>query len=120
MASCVKIDRRAHLVNSRAYALNGGIDLDEAYVLAHEGGQWSVYYSERGIPSGLRIFATEEAACADLLHRVISDRQPVSTRAPMRRAPMRATSPGASSGCKGLRYCRMGKHSTTSGTNYVG
>ncbi len=39
-------------VNPRAYALDGGTDLDEAYVLAHEGGQWSVYYSERGIRSG--------------------------------------------------------------------
>jgi hypothetical protein len=45
----------------------------ECYVLDQRGGEWIVYYSERGAESGLRSFESEDLACrylADLLWKV--------------------------------------------------
>ena len=53
-----------------AYSLDGGHP-SEAFVLSHEGSSWSVYYSERGLETSKRSFATEEQAC-DELWRLLS------------------------------------------------
>jgi len=45
------------------YCLDGGLP-SEKLVLAHEHPQeWSVYYSERGVKTGERIFMSESSAC---------------------------------------------------------
>jgi len=48
------------------YDLEGGL-LPERLTLANEVGRWCVYYSERGLQSGKRYFATESDACEHLL-----------------------------------------------------
>ena len=54
---------------SDTYCLNGGLP-NEAYCIEHEAdGRWSVYYSERGLKTGLMTFDTEKAAC-EYLFRV--------------------------------------------------
>jgi hypothetical protein len=53
------------------YSLDGGLP-NEAYCLAEEKRFWEVYYSERGIKSGLRRFKTEEQAC-DTFYELIRD-----------------------------------------------
>jgi len=52
-----------------AYDLEGGL-LPERLTLAQEAGQWCVYYSEHGIRSGKKYFATEDEACEDLLNQI--------------------------------------------------
>ncbi len=60
-------------VNPVAYSLDGGLP-DERYVLSQEpGGQWGVYYSERGEKTGLRIFDSESNACSYFFELVIAD-----------------------------------------------
>ena len=52
-----------------AYDLNGGRDTEEL-VLSHTPGAdwpWAVYYSERGLQTGRREFATEGEACVFML-----------------------------------------------------
>lgn len=44
------------------YSLNGRLP-NEAYCLDKRNNIWEVYYSERGIKSGLRQFKSEEKAC---------------------------------------------------------
>ena len=55
-----------------AYALNGGHP-SEAYVLDREGGRWIVYYSERGLRTGLESFIDEADACRHLLALLRND-----------------------------------------------
>jgi len=53
------------------YSLTGGHPA-ECYVLDHRGYERVVYYSERGLESGLRSFPSEDLACrhlADLLQK---------------------------------------------------
>jgi hypothetical protein len=45
-----------------SYSLEGGF-LPERYCLSEVGYKWEVYYSERGLKSGLRQFDTEAEAC---------------------------------------------------------
>lgn len=45
-----------------AVALNDGLK-DEAYVIEGAGTHWTVFYSERGLRSGEREFASEDSAC---------------------------------------------------------
>lgn len=59
-------------VDPEAYALTGGHP-SEAYVLDGRGSQWVVYYSERGLETGLRTFPDEDLACRHLLGLVLSD-----------------------------------------------
>jgi hypothetical protein len=54
------------------YDLAGGMP-PEKYVLAKEGNMWSVYYSEHGLQSNKRQFATEDEACAYLLELLRND-----------------------------------------------
>lgn len=44
------------------YSLDGGLP-NEACCLAQNGNKWEIYYSERGKKTGLKVFASEEAAC---------------------------------------------------------
>jgi hypothetical protein len=57
-------------VPEAAYCLAGGLP-NEACTLERVGDRWRVYYSERGCRSGLREFASEEAACAVFLQDVL-------------------------------------------------
>jgi hypothetical protein len=59
-------------VSPEHYSLDGGHDF-ERYVLAIREGGWAVYYSERGLETGLAVFDTEDEACSELLLRIISD-----------------------------------------------
>jgi hypothetical protein len=52
-----------------AYSLSGGLP-NEAHCIESVDGRWQVYYSERGIRTGVRRFDTEREACDDLLDRV--------------------------------------------------
>lgn len=55
-----------------SYDLDGGL-LPERYTLAHEAGGWSVYYSERGLQTNKRTFATEAEACEHMLDELRRD-----------------------------------------------
>jgi hypothetical protein len=44
------------------YSLDGGLP-NEACCLGLNDGKWEIYYSERGRKTGLKVFASEEAAC---------------------------------------------------------
>lgn len=59
-------------IDPDSYDLNGGL-LPEKYILEEQAGKWSVYYSERGLQTGKRIFATEAQACLYLLDKLQSD-----------------------------------------------
>lgn len=51
------------------YSLEGGLP-NEKLCLDYENGEWTVYYSERGIRTGIRYFDNEEDACDYLLHAI--------------------------------------------------
>lgn len=53
-------------VDRTAYSLDGGLPV-EKYCLEARRSEWAVYYSERGLRSGERIFASEDAAARYLL-----------------------------------------------------
>ena len=56
-------------VDPASYTLTGGHP-SERYVIDQRGHGWVVYYSERGLETGLRTFQSEDLACrhfADLL-----------------------------------------------------
>ena len=65
---------RLHENNIRpdAYDLDGH-DGNESYVLKKEHLGWDVYYSERGLKTGLKKFGTESSACAYLLQVLLDD-----------------------------------------------
>lgn len=45
----------------------------EVYSMTRESDGWHVFYAERGIRSGERVYASEADACDDLLIRVATD-----------------------------------------------
>ena len=55
-----------------AYDLEGGCQ-DERYCLGESCGVWSVYYSERGLQSGKKVFGCESEACEYLLELLRKD-----------------------------------------------
>lgn len=57
------------------YSLEGGHP-NEAYCLNKNGPVWEVYYSERGIKTGLRQFESEEQACDYLYESIIDALKP--------------------------------------------
>ena len=59
-------------IRADAYDLEGG-DGSERYNLRECNGVWDVYYSERGIESGLRRFSNEQEACVHLLNLLRED-----------------------------------------------
>jgi len=68
-----KENLRSILINksiSRSYySLEGGLP-NEKLCLDYENGKWIVYYSERGIRTGIRYFDNEDDACGYLLHAI--------------------------------------------------
>jgi hypothetical protein len=57
-----------------AYSLESGL-AGEQYVLSDEGGgNWSVFYNERGQRIGHRKFNSEDEACAYMLKVILDDR----------------------------------------------
>ena len=44
-----------------------GAHLDQAVVMDHRGSEWVVFFSDRGVESGLRYFGNEQAACQFVL-----------------------------------------------------
>jgi hypothetical protein len=63
---------RAEEIRSDAYDLDGGYP-NECYVLSGADPIWSVYYSERGLETGLKQFSSEEEACEYLLKLLRDD-----------------------------------------------
>ncbi len=59
-------------INPDSYSVDGGHP-PERYVLDHRAGRWMVYYSERGLESGLVAFDTEDEACNHLLELLRRD-----------------------------------------------
>jgi len=59
-------------VDPRAYCLDDG-PRDERYCLEDQRSAWAVYYSERGLRTGERLFADEQEACAYLLTLIDAD-----------------------------------------------
>ena len=53
-----------------SFSFEGG---DERYVLAHKGSGWKVFYIERGLERGARIFASEPDALEYLLKLLRDD-----------------------------------------------
>jgi hypothetical protein len=72
-------------IRDDAYALYGGTP-DGSYVLSQEGQNWSVYYSDRGLKREPRIFSSEQAACEELLKRVLKDPTTRKTKVESNRA----------------------------------
>jgi hypothetical protein len=63
---------RAEGVSADAYDLSGQAK-NETYVLRRDTDGWSVFYSERGLETSLRKFATETEACEYLLAQLQGD-----------------------------------------------
>lgn len=55
------------------YDLSGRGEGDEAHVITHEEDGWHVFYSERGLRTAERVFATEDKACDEVLLRIARD-----------------------------------------------
>jgi hypothetical protein len=58
--------------NPRSYSLEIE-EKDEALCLREEGGEWCVYYSERGLKTGNKCFSSESSACEYFLEEMRSD-----------------------------------------------
>lgn len=63
---------RSEGIDPDAYNLDGG-QVDEAYVLDQRGSAWVVYFSERGLESGIEEFDSESLACHHLLELLMRD-----------------------------------------------
>ena len=59
-------------IRDDAYSLDGGLP-SERYVLELTKGGWHVYYSERGLRTGLQKFETEAEACERLFEMLLAD-----------------------------------------------
>ena len=59
-------------IRDDAYSLDGGLP-SERYVLEITEGGWHVYYSERGLRTGIRRFETESEACEYLFETLLAD-----------------------------------------------
>jgi hypothetical protein len=59
-------------IRDDAYSLDGGLP-SERYVLEVAEGGWHVYYSERGLRTGLQTFDTEAEACEHLFEMLLAD-----------------------------------------------
>lgn len=67
-------------IRDDAYNLDG-VSLDETLKLGEADGRWCVHYSERGMETGRKEFATESEACAYLLN-ILSEDPTVRSNAP--------------------------------------
>lgn len=64
-------DVRMAKIRLSAFVLDG--EGDECYVLSGNDNHWSVYYSERGLETQKRHFASESAALEHLLETLKND-----------------------------------------------
>lgn len=62
---------REAMIRPTAFVLNG--EGDECYVLSGNDNHWSVYYSERGLETQKRHFASESATLQHLLETLKND-----------------------------------------------
>jgi hypothetical protein len=60
-------------VRPSAFSIGDGVPDDDTYVIERGSNGWAVYYSERGSGVAERVFSTEEAACDELVERVLRD-----------------------------------------------
>ncbi|MBI0472626.1 hypothetical protein EXT68_22475 [Pectobacterium parmentieri] len=63
-------------ISRSLYSLDGGLP-DEKLCLDRENGYWFIYYSERGIKTGMINFPTENEACQyiyDQINEIIIDK----------------------------------------------
>lgn len=66
----LSVDLQRLQIPADSYCLQGGLP-DEAYCIESQSdGRWAVYYSERGVKSGLLTFSNEEEACSYLLQEI--------------------------------------------------
>lgn len=63
---------RAEGIRDDAYSFDGGLPSEQLVLAVTEGG-WFVYYSERGLRTGLRHFDTEDEACHHMLDSLLRD-----------------------------------------------
>jgi hypothetical protein len=64
----------AQNINPRCYSLvAGNFDPDETLCLRQSGGEWVVFYSERGLQTGKQVFVSENEACAYMLSQLLED-----------------------------------------------
>lgn len=66
-----ELARREH-IRDDSYSFDGGLP-SECLVLDVTEGGWIVYYSERGLKSGLVHFDTEDEACSYMLDSLLRD-----------------------------------------------
>ena len=59
-------------IDARSYDLDEG-GRSESYVLRERDGRWEVFYSERGLRSGLRCYSSESEASAYFFKLVSTD-----------------------------------------------
>lgn len=59
-------------VSPNAYSLEGGYPFEQ-YTINENYGRWTVYYCERGIKRGERLFYSEDEACRYLLSTLLRD-----------------------------------------------
>lgn len=59
-------------IDPDAYSLTGE-RRDDTYVLVQRGSKWIVYYSERGLKTGIQMFETEASACRHLMDLLLRD-----------------------------------------------
>ena len=59
-------------VREDMYDLEGGHP-SEALVLTEEGSLWRIFYSERGLETGVTVFDNEDQACRHFLSMVVRD-----------------------------------------------
>jgi hypothetical protein len=59
-------------IRDDAYSLDGGLP-SERYALEIAEGGWHVYFSERGLRTGIKRFETESEACEYLLETLLAD-----------------------------------------------
>lgn len=66
--------QREH-IRENLYSLNGE-NLDEALIVVQRSAStWAVYYSERGLQTGLMEFGTEDAACRYFLDVLLKNKK---------------------------------------------
>lgn len=67
-----ELERKLKLANvpQSCYSIMKGGLPNEAYCLTTENRSWIVYYSERGIRSGLTVFKNESEACTYLYNKM--------------------------------------------------
>jgi hypothetical protein len=62
---------RSDRIRSDVFSLDG--QSNECYVIENRGARWVVYYSERGLETGVREFPTESAALEYMLEMLRTD-----------------------------------------------